>query len=83
MNEAELHAAARELGLDAIGAKPLWLGAPGAGSRLKLVITTWLLALTGGLGGGIALAEALDAPLLTRDRRLAAAAGHRAQIDLI
>lgn len=31
----------------------------------------------------IALAEALDAPLLTRDRRLAKAAGHRAQIDLI
>ena len=27
----------------------------------------------------VALAEALDAPLLTRDRRLAAAAGHRAQ----
>jgi predicted nucleic acid-binding protein len=31
----------------------------------------------------VALAEALDAPLLTRDRRLAAAAGHRAQIELI
>jgi predicted nucleic acid-binding protein len=31
----------------------------------------------------IALAEVLDAPLLTRDRRLAAAAGHRAQIELI
>lgn len=31
----------------------------------------------------VALAEALDAPLLTRDRRLAAAAGHRAQIDLL
>jgi predicted nucleic acid-binding protein len=30
----------------------------------------------------IALAEALDAPLLTRDRRLAAAAGHHAQITL-
>jgi predicted nucleic acid-binding protein len=30
----------------------------------------------------VALAEALDAPLLTRDRRLAAAAGHRAQIEL-
>jgi predicted nucleic acid-binding protein len=30
----------------------------------------------------IALAEALDVPLLTRDRRLAAAAGHQAQIDL-
>ena len=31
----------------------------------------------------VALAEALDAPLLTRDRRLAAAAGHQAQIELI
>lgn len=29
----------------------------------------------------VALAEALDAPLLTRDRRLAAATGHRAQIE--
>jgi predicted nucleic acid-binding protein len=31
----------------------------------------------------VALAEALDAPLLTRDRRLAGAAGHRAQIELV
>jgi predicted nucleic acid-binding protein len=31
----------------------------------------------------VALAEALDAPLLTRDRRLAAAARHRARIDLV
>ena len=31
----------------------------------------------------VALAEALDAPVLTRDRRLAAAAGHRAQIELV
>ncbi len=31
----------------------------------------------------VALAEALDAPLITRDRRLAAAAGHRARIDLV
>jgi predicted nucleic acid-binding protein len=30
----------------------------------------------------IALAEALDAPLLTRDERLAAAAGHRAAVQL-
>lgn len=30
----------------------------------------------------IALAEALGAPLLTRDQRLAGAAGHRAQIEL-
>jgi len=31
----------------------------------------------------VALAEALDAPLLTRDRRLANAAGHRAKIELV
>jgi len=31
----------------------------------------------------VALAEALDAPLLTRDRRLAAAPGHHARIDLV
>jgi len=31
----------------------------------------------------VALAEALDAPLLTRDRRLAAAAGQRVQIELV
>jgi predicted nucleic acid-binding protein len=30
----------------------------------------------------VALAEALDAPLLTRDKRLAASPGHRARIDL-
>ena len=31
----------------------------------------------------IALAEALDAPLLTRDRRLAAAPGNRARVEVI
>ena len=31
----------------------------------------------------IALAEALDAPLLTRDRRLATAAGHHARVELV
>jgi len=31
----------------------------------------------------VALAEALDSPLLTRDKRLAAAAGHRARIELV
>ena len=31
----------------------------------------------------IALAEALDAPFLTRDKRLASAPGHRAEIELI
>lgn len=31
----------------------------------------------------VALAEALDAPLLTCDRRFAAAAGHTAQVDVV
>jgi predicted nucleic acid-binding protein len=31
----------------------------------------------------VALAEVLDAPLLTRDRRLATAAGHHARIELL
>jgi len=31
----------------------------------------------------VALAEVLDAPLLTRDRRLATAAGHRARVDVV
>lgn len=31
----------------------------------------------------VALAEALDAPLLTRDKRLAAAPGHHARIELV
>jgi predicted nucleic acid-binding protein len=31
----------------------------------------------------VALAEILDAPLLTRDRRLAAASGHDARIELV
>jgi predicted nucleic acid-binding protein len=31
----------------------------------------------------VALAEALDAPLLTRDQRLAAAASHHARVELV
>ncbi len=31
----------------------------------------------------VALAEALDAPRITRDKRLAAAAGHRVRIELV
>jgi 3-hydroxyisobutyrate dehydrogenase len=45
---------------DTIGGKTLWLGDAGAGSRLKLVVNTWLLALTEGLAEAIALAEALE-----------------------
>jgi predicted nucleic acid-binding protein len=31
----------------------------------------------------VALAEALDAPLVTRDRRIASAAGHQARVELV
>jgi predicted nucleic acid-binding protein len=31
----------------------------------------------------VALAEALDAPLVTRDRRVAAASGHHARVELV
>jgi len=31
----------------------------------------------------VALAEALDAPLVTRDQRIAAAVGHRAKVELV
>ncbi|KPF97402.1 twitching motility protein PilT [Rhodopseudomonas sp. AAP120] len=31
----------------------------------------------------VALAEALDVPLLTRDKRLAAAAGHHARVEIV
>ena len=50
-----------------------------------LLPRTWDLRnnLTAHDAANVALAEALDAPLLTRDRRLAAAAGHRAQIELV
>jgi 3-hydroxyisobutyrate dehydrogenase len=44
---------------DAIGQKTLWLGEAGAGTRLKLVVNNWLLALVEGLAETIALAEGL------------------------
>jgi len=39
--------------------------------------------LTGHDAAYVALAEALDAPLLTRDQRLARAAGHDARVELL
>jgi predicted nucleic acid-binding protein len=42
-----------------------------------------LKALPAGSAVYVALAEALDAPLLTRDARLAAAAGHGARVALL
>ena len=51
-------ASACEPVFDAVGAKTLWLGEAGAGTRIKLVLNTWLLALIEGLAEAIALAEA-------------------------
>jgi predicted nucleic acid-binding protein len=42
-----------------------------------------LFDLTADAAAYIALAETLDATLLTRDRRLAAASGHRARVELV
>ncbi|MGO9503585.1 MAG: NAD(P)-dependent oxidoreductase [Streptosporangiaceae bacterium] len=43
----------------AIGSKTLWLGEAGAGSRLKLVLNTWLAFLVEGIAESAALADAL------------------------
>lgn len=43
----------------AIGASTFRLGEAGAGTRMKLVINTWLLALVEGLAEAVALAEGL------------------------
>jgi 3-hydroxyisobutyrate dehydrogenase len=45
---------------DAVGAKTIWLGDAGAGTRLKLVINAWLVSLVEGAAEAIALAEAID-----------------------
>ena len=45
--------------LDAIGARTLWLGAAGQGSRLKLVANAWVLTIVEGVAESLALAKAL------------------------
>jgi 3-hydroxyisobutyrate dehydrogenase len=48
---------------DTIGQRTLWVGddgASGAASRLKLVLNTWVVALTHGVGEALALAKGLD-----------------------
>jgi 3-hydroxyisobutyrate dehydrogenase len=47
---------------DAIGSRTLWVGedgTTGAASRLKLVLNTWVVALTNGVGEALALAKQL------------------------
>jgi 3-hydroxyisobutyrate dehydrogenase len=45
---------------DAVGVRTLRLGPVGTGTRLKLVLNSWLLAITAGLAETIALAERLE-----------------------
>jgi 3-hydroxyisobutyrate dehydrogenase len=45
--------------LDALGAKTLWLGEAGAGSRLKMACNAWLFMVTAGAAQSIALARGL------------------------
>jgi 3-hydroxyisobutyrate dehydrogenase len=44
----------------AIGQKTLWLGEAGTGTRMKLVVNSWLLSLVEGLAETIAFAEGID-----------------------
>jgi 3-hydroxyisobutyrate dehydrogenase len=45
--------------LEAVGARTLWLGAAGTGSRLKLVVNAWVLTVVEGVAESLALATAL------------------------
>ena len=44
---------------EALGRRTLWLGAAGAGTRLKLVCNAWVLALVAGTAQSVALARGL------------------------
>jgi 3-hydroxyisobutyrate dehydrogenase len=45
--------------LGAIGSRTMWLSEAGAGSRLKLVLNTWLAFLMEGIAESVALADTL------------------------
>jgi len=45
---------------EAIGKRTMWLGEAGTGSRLKVVVNSWILALVEGVAETIALAEGID-----------------------
>jgi 3-hydroxyisobutyrate dehydrogenase len=45
---------------DAVGSRTFWLGAAGAGTRMKLVTNAWLVGLVAALAESIALAEGMD-----------------------
>jgi 3-hydroxyisobutyrate dehydrogenase len=42
---------------DAVATRVLWVGPAGAGTRLKLVVNTWLIGLLGALAEAVALAK--------------------------
>jgi 3-hydroxyisobutyrate dehydrogenase len=44
---------------DAVGQKTVWLGEAGAGTRMKLVVNSWLLSLVEGLAETVAFAEGI------------------------
>jgi 3-hydroxyisobutyrate dehydrogenase len=44
----------------AVGQKTVWLGEAGTGTRMKLVINSWLLSLVEGLAETVAFAEGID-----------------------
>jgi 3-hydroxyisobutyrate dehydrogenase len=44
---------------DAVGQKTIWLGEAGGGTRMKLVINSWLVSVLEGLAETIALAEGI------------------------
>jgi 3-hydroxyisobutyrate dehydrogenase len=45
---------------DAISQRAVWLGEAGTGTRMKLVINSWLLSLVEGLAETVAFAEGID-----------------------
>jgi len=45
--------------LDAIGSRTMWLGAAGAGSRLKMAVNSWVLTVTEGIAESLSLTREL------------------------
>ena len=45
---------------DAVGQKTMWIGEAGAGTRLKVVVNSWVLAVTEATAEMIALAQGLE-----------------------
>lgn len=76
----EMTASRAAQGLSVLGALPLIRH-----SHVELLDRVWELRanLTAYDALYVALAEALDAPLVTRDAKLAGAPGHQAQVELI